>query len=198
MDHYLWSNKSLIWLFENGPNQAIISLKSEHQRMIYQTLLPYLEHIADVTRIIIEYMDDDASLKLLDIKQSLFDSLKHSNLENVYKWFSVICAVMSAYRLWYCPSVGYIFAPILAVIGFIIFVIIIIIAIMEVDPGTFNCHGVDYQFFIIFGVFGAAICWGLFIWWSMQKRLKILKYIQDNTLVNNAFQYRLARTVYNL
>ena len=188
----------MIRLFENGPNHAIISLKSEHQRMVYQMLLPYFEYISDVTRIVIQFMDDEAPLILLDIKQSLFESLKHTNLENVYKWFSVICAVMSAYRLWYCPSVGYIFAPVLFVIGVIIFVIIVILAIMEGDPGGLNCHGVDYQFFILFGVFGAALCWGFFIWWSMQRRLKKLKHIQENTSMNNAFEYRLARTVYNL
>ena len=198
LDQYLWSNKSLNWLFESGPNKAIISLKSEHQRMINQQLLPHLDYISDITRIILQYVDEDAPLVLLDIKQSLSDSLKHTNLTNAYKWFSVITATMSAYRLWYCPSVGYIFAPVLFVIGVIIFVAIIITAIANGDAGSLNCHGIDYQFFIVFGVFGSALCWGLFIWWCMQKRLETLKNIQESASENNAFEYRLARTVYNL
>eukprot|EP01084_Bolivina_argentea_P151399 264248_1 len=199
LDHYLWTHKSLTWLFESGPNKAIISLKAEHQRIVYNTLLPYFDYISDITRLCVQFIDDQP-LILLDIKKSIFQSLKHNNLSTSYKWFSVITAVMSGYRLWYCPSVGYIFAPVFFIIGVIVIVLIVILAILEGDPGSFNCDFrlCNYHFFIVFGVFGAGICWGFIIWWCMQKRLKILKNIQENTYSNNSFEYRLARTVYDL
>ncbi len=103
----------------------------------------------------------------------------------------LILAVMSGYRLWYCPSVGYVFAPVFFVVGIIVIALVVIIAVLEGDPsilGNCNFRHYNYHIFIAFGVFGAGICWGLFIWWSMWKRIKILKNIQENTSNNNSFE----------
>jgi len=126
MDTFLWNNKSLLWLFENGPNSAILSLRSEHRRSVYNRLLHHFEGIDDVTTLCIDYKDDDVPLVLLDIKQDILESLRVTDLSTSYKVLSVVVVVVSAFRLWICPSVGHMLFPLFKVIGEVIFVLVVI------------------------------------------------------------------------
>ena len=186
MDLFLWNNKSLLWLFEHGPNSAILSLRSEHIRSMYHLLLPHFDGIHDVTKLCLQFIDDEAPFILMEIKQNILESLRATDLSESYKVFSVVVAVVSAFRLWYCPSVGYVLSPVFFVLGIVIFVLMVIISIANGDfrmtPGAHNC---DYASFVFIGVFCTALLWGFIIWTCMLNRLERLKQIQINSNVRS-------------
>merc|ERR1719361_2021885 len=132
MDSFLWSNTSLLWLFENGPNSAISSLRSVHPRSVHHILLSHFEGVGDVATLCIDYLDDETQPVLLDLKRNILESLRATDLTASYQVFSVTVAVVSALRLWLCPSVGYLLSPFLNTIGNMVFAALILLVIIVI------------------------------------------------------------------
>lgn len=200
VDAFLWSNTSLLWLFENGPNSAISSLRLVHRRSVHHILLSRFEGVGDVTALCIDYLGDEPPPIVLDLKRNILESLRAKDLSTAYKVFSVTVAVVSALRFWLCPSVGYMLSPVFKGIGvwmiepdkFPLSLIIIqaIIAILTGKDTSGSTLGdlleiikssQKHRFSVFFGAFFAAVLWGCLVWLCMWRRLQTLKHFQANS-----------------
>ena len=67
MDIFLWTKSSLLFLFENGPNNAINQLLPNHIKKVKHILLPYVYYIDGLAEIILSYNVAALSFSILII-----------------------------------------------------------------------------------------------------------------------------------
>eukprot|EP01084_Bolivina_argentea_P078370 142189_1 len=215
LDILLWSNFSLFYLFDKGPNKIFSMILPYHFKQVKQILSSHLYYIDDLVELILAFEGNHIVWKLIDMKQNLSLSLSESNLSKPFYYLTIITVLISSVRLLLSPEAVGVLFPLLVAFGIIVIITAIIIFLMALlsalTGGNMDCNscsGSDcndcYSLAkvnccdkspackICTGLFGglvASALWGWIIWIIMNRKLKKMKDVQQKCKAIDNIKY---------
>ena len=212
LDTVLWKESQLIYLFEYQPNRAIKCIfGSNYTESINNILLKHVGFVDDLSTLILSYLDLDINWRLMEIKESIYNNLNKSNLNEPFLYLAVINAVVSGYRLFMTPSAVIMLFPVMVFIGAVAIILLIFLLIfallllisggsnsssstIDCGKGNNNCPECKEcfcgcpKFYACLGMILSGILWTAFVWFIMKLKLDKLNKIQQDC--NDKHQYK--------